>query len=514
MNETSGIGVQGLDDLFEKYRKSPDSYVFVLLADACRKIHRIDEALEICGKGIDHHPRYASGYVVKGKCHYDLNDHDTAKDTFEQVLTLDENNLVALKYLGMIAADRGHFDSARDYFQHILQPDPDNKAIKETMRLVEEKEQDGGRGEAESTEVDSTSGVTLEAASSGGLETSDELATLTLADIFASQGYNDKAIKICEELLKKNPRNQVVREKMKSLGGTVDDLPDQPPASPDDGGTGESEARAPEKPGDDVMDYGTIELGDEIETAPQSTAPDPIVLGGHDTDGSDRSGATESGGHDTDGSDRSGATESGGHDTDGSDRPGATESGGHDTDGADRSDVIELGGHDAEAQPMRASGDSGAIELGCGDVGEPLQVDDDGAIVLGDGSLEPDSDTPRGSSSESGEHRAGERKSVDDGAAIHLPRASADSDWKAGAATAEPANHKAADSTGEVEGTPGGFREIDPEKASAPKATRKKSKPARDSKETAPVPPQAARRAIDEKESMSHFRRWLKQMDD
>ena len=93
MKKTTLSGEQGLDDLFEKFRQAPGSFVFVPLADACRKMGRLDEALEICEKGVARNPSYASGHVVKGKCLYDRGDFDTACETFERVLDLDDNNL-------------------------------------------------------------------------------------------------------------------------------------------------------------------------------------------------------------------------------------------------------------------------------------------------------------------------------------------------------------------------------------------------------------------------------------
>jgi hypothetical protein len=56
MHETIPISHSDLDDLFEKYRRSPESYVFVPLADAVRKMGRQSEALEICENGLAQHP--------------------------------------------------------------------------------------------------------------------------------------------------------------------------------------------------------------------------------------------------------------------------------------------------------------------------------------------------------------------------------------------------------------------------------------------------------------------------
>jgi tetratricopeptide (TPR) repeat protein len=227
MKETLDITNQDLDELFERYCKSPDSYVFVLLADACRKIDRVDEALEICEAGIKRHPDYASGYVVKAKCLHDLGKYEDARGTFESVLAIDEHNLVALKYLGMIEAKAGRFDSARGYLQHILKLDPANREIKKALLEVDEQEQLETGGTTGSSRTPQEAGGPGGAATPGAieLEASDELATITLADIFASQGYRDKALKIYREVLAKEPGNELVQQKIAVLADdSVDDV--------------------------------------------------------------------------------------------------------------------------------------------------------------------------------------------------------------------------------------------------------------------------------------------------
>ncbi|MDH3215577.1 MAG: hypothetical protein OEN01_04690 [Candidatus Krumholzibacteria bacterium] len=221
MKDTIDISNRELDELFERYRQAPDSYVFVLVADACRKINRLEEALEICDRGISLHPEYASGHVVRGKCLWDMDRSSEASETFEKVLVLDENNLVALKYLGMIEAQAGRFDSARSYLELILRLDPENRDIKKTLLDVEEHELECGRSTAtphgrESAENEDDE-VSDEASTEDELETSDELATATLADIFASQGYRDKARKIYQELLARQPANESIKRKIEML---------------------------------------------------------------------------------------------------------------------------------------------------------------------------------------------------------------------------------------------------------------------------------------------------------
>ena len=235
-----------LDDLFERYRAAPGSHIFAPLADACRKAGMLDEALEICARGVGAHPRYASGYVVQGKCLYDAGRPGDAQKAFERVLDLDPKNLVALKYLGMLHAERGESELASEYFEHILDLDPDNREIRSR---VEDVELAGPRAPQASVRADqetvTLTDVVADASSDAGLTaddevavlpdmeddafegepitlgdetvTSDEIATMTLADIYASQGYGSRALKIYREVHKRQPDNAALGSKIEKL---------------------------------------------------------------------------------------------------------------------------------------------------------------------------------------------------------------------------------------------------------------------------------------------------------
>ena len=90
---------------------------------------------------------------------------------------------------------------------------------------------------------------------------SDELATTTLADIYAAQGYYDKAGRIYREVLRRQPDNAVIRKKLEELetdgdaGGTVEEAPVERAEKP---------AARPVITPDAVEDRSTIDL-DEPE---------------------------------------------------------------------------------------------------------------------------------------------------------------------------------------------------------------------------------------------------------
>jgi tetratricopeptide (TPR) repeat protein len=272
-----------LDDLFERYRAAPRGYVFAPLADACRKAGMIEEALDICARGVGQHPRYPSGYVVQGKCLYDAGRAGDAQAAFDRVLDLDPKNLVALKYLGIIHAERGDSARAREYFEHILALDPDDRDIRAWMEDVAHRPAvsrstkvaepgpapAGGAavvaprtGEAtvsapaarpEPTDV--VSDLLEEAAEvlddedpsllpdvadeefTGAPITlrdesviSDEIATITLADIYASQGYATRALRIYRDVIRRQPDNAELAARIEKLERQEAETPAAAPA--------------------------------------------------------------------------------------------------------------------------------------------------------------------------------------------------------------------------------------------------------------------------------------------
>ena len=271
-----------IDELFERYRRAPGSHVFAPLADAYRKLGLLEEALDICARGISANPKYASGYVVQGKCQYDAGRAERAEESFKKVLALDAQNLVALRYLGIIRAGNGDADGARAYFEQILVLDPDDKDIRLRLELIREaspapaaaatviatpdaptsdempsipkepavpaRNQDDDDNEDEDEDEDEDDvddddddddddNDDLDEENVMDLPdvrdefegapillgdesvTTEYIATVTLADIFASQGYAAKALKIYQDVLRRQPGNEDVRRKVASLGG-------------------------------------------------------------------------------------------------------------------------------------------------------------------------------------------------------------------------------------------------------------------------------------------------------
>ncbi len=193
----------------EKYKNAPDSRVFAPLADAYRKSGLVDKSVEICEEGIKKYPDYASAHVILGKCFYDKGATERSRREFERVLEIDSENMVALKFMGDILIGEDKSDEAADYYRKLLAIDPTNKEICASLEEIE-KEFRGREIDLENEE------------SVKKIEQPRDMATMTLAGIYASQGYFSKASSMYRDILEKNPDNEEAQKMIKKLSAMID----------------------------------------------------------------------------------------------------------------------------------------------------------------------------------------------------------------------------------------------------------------------------------------------------
>ena len=88
--------------LESRWRENPSGLTFAPLAEAYRKQKDPQRALEILAPGLEKHPDYIPANIVLGRCHWDLNDLPNSERAFSHVLSLDGENVIALKALADI----------------------------------------------------------------------------------------------------------------------------------------------------------------------------------------------------------------------------------------------------------------------------------------------------------------------------------------------------------------------------------------------------------------------------
>jgi len=192
-----------LQNLITRYERGHDSRVFAPLADAYRKNGEIDRAIEIIEKGLEKFPQYASAHVILGKCFYDKGASERAKGEFSRVLELDGENMVALKFMGDILLAEDKRQEAAECYRRILAVDPTNETVARALKEME--------ASFVVREID------LADAKSVRDERPRELATMTLAGIYAAQGYYNKALRIYREVLGREPDNREAKEMVAKL---------------------------------------------------------------------------------------------------------------------------------------------------------------------------------------------------------------------------------------------------------------------------------------------------------
>jgi tetratricopeptide (TPR) repeat protein len=125
-----------IEELRKKFDENPRRY-FAPLANEYRKAGDIEQAIVICQQYLPQQPGHMSGHIVYGQALYEAGRHLEARAVFETALTLDPENLIALRHLGDIARGTGELAAAKDWYQRVLDADPRNDEMATLLRALE-----------------------------------------------------------------------------------------------------------------------------------------------------------------------------------------------------------------------------------------------------------------------------------------------------------------------------------------------------------------------------------------
>ncbi len=256
--------------------KNPTSVLFARLADEVLNAGDAKRAAEICRRGLRYRPSYATGHLVMGRCHLAAGRSEEARQEFHKVLQLDSDNLSALWFIGRIESQMGWPESALQRFERILILDPLNPEVAaqaQTLRgssvlppaagdrqdpadgsLTDpEGEQDEERrvavhphrvldvpSAADEIEAANAAPLPVEDLSllireivRGGRTPADgrrapdgengtqtagpTIATVTLAEFYASQGMVEQAADVLKDVVESDPGNARAAQRLESL---------------------------------------------------------------------------------------------------------------------------------------------------------------------------------------------------------------------------------------------------------------------------------------------------------
>ncbi len=127
-------------EYLRRYQEDPKSRVFAPLAEAYRRLGKLDEAIQICLEGLSHHPDFAGGRVALAKCYYDKKEFALAKDQLERVVESIPENLLAQKLLGDVSLALGDQVTALEAYQMALRIAPDDAALAQKIQQLEKED--------------------------------------------------------------------------------------------------------------------------------------------------------------------------------------------------------------------------------------------------------------------------------------------------------------------------------------------------------------------------------------
>src|SRR5436189_6354574 len=125
-----------IDELRKKFEENPRRY-FAPLANEYRKAGDWEQAIAICREYLPQQPGHMSGHIVFGQALFEAKQLEEAKTVFETALSLDPENLIALRHLGDITAAAGDKEAAKGWYKRVLEADPRNEETQALLAKLE-----------------------------------------------------------------------------------------------------------------------------------------------------------------------------------------------------------------------------------------------------------------------------------------------------------------------------------------------------------------------------------------
>jgi tetratricopeptide (TPR) repeat protein len=143
--------MENIEKLEEKVSKDPTSKLFVPLAEEYRKAGRLEEAVDVLKKGIEHQPDYMSARTALGKIYLEMQMKQEAREEFEKVVSAIPDNLFAQRKLADIYSDLCRNDEALRHYETVLRLNPMDEEARQYVdkHAAGAGEEAGGKAEME-----------------------------------------------------------------------------------------------------------------------------------------------------------------------------------------------------------------------------------------------------------------------------------------------------------------------------------------------------------------------------
>lgn len=210
-----------IEELKKKLQQNPDSLIFVPLADAYRRAGMLDEAIEICKKGLEKHQSYTSARVVLGRIYTEKNMIDEAIEELKRVEAVDVDNIMVHSMLGNAYLKKKRYAEAIEQFQKVLSLNPEDldtqEKLKEALAAKQEPEKVNKQPQPEPKQQTQTQ-AKVETQPKKEEKISDDIQkSLKAAELYTKKEDFEKAIEIYNEILSKDPENLIVQQRLREV---------------------------------------------------------------------------------------------------------------------------------------------------------------------------------------------------------------------------------------------------------------------------------------------------------
>ncbi|MCI0434318.1 MAG: tetratricopeptide repeat protein [Gemmatimonadetes bacterium] len=124
----------------EELARNPASLAFLPLARAYRRLSRRDLALQLCQRGLEHHPTHVEAHALLALLHFESGDRARAADEWATVLRLKPGNFEALRGMGFRHLEQNDIARARQHLERAALIRPDDATVQEALRLIRARE--------------------------------------------------------------------------------------------------------------------------------------------------------------------------------------------------------------------------------------------------------------------------------------------------------------------------------------------------------------------------------------
>jgi tetratricopeptide (TPR) repeat protein len=194
-----------ISELEQRFAESPDSRLFLPLADALRRAGELERAEKLCRDGLERFPDFNSARILLGECLADMGKLEQAGQILSESAELDSGNRRIADRLADIESQKGGGAQPSDTTAETGAPETEADAV------------EGGAPEAAEPEEAAPAG---DASKSGGMFVTD-----TLGDIYKLQGHDRKAFEIYSKLAAGGQAGPEVKEKLRELSEKLGKVP-------------------------------------------------------------------------------------------------------------------------------------------------------------------------------------------------------------------------------------------------------------------------------------------------